>query len=351
MLQKNTTIVLGAGSSKIFGLPLGNELKTQIAAAIYLHFDDFGRTLERGSYAIADAFRAWVKLEDPTGNGNINPYIVAGREIAEALPVCSSIDDYIERHSGHKIYERCAKLGIAHCILDAEKGSPLRPDPHKIATPDITKLSGCWLDELLQAATRGCRADDLPLAFSRMKVINFNYDRCFEQFAHLWLKRVYKIDDAAAFEAVRSILVIHPYGSIGSLPGMGDSSSIPFGCEPSTAELVRIAENIVTYSESSHDNELVNSIKETMSNAKNLVFLGYAFHPQNMNLLSVHAPPTRPFARHAYASAVGISDVRWELIKGRIVNSLATTSDLVFAYKESESCEKLVQEFSDHMIE
>jgi hypothetical protein len=156
MLERQTTLVLGAGSSFVFGLPLGVTLKSQIASAINIHFEDFKIEPRRGSREIAAAFRELAKTDDQL-KGSLNNYLRAGRDIAEALPVCSSIDDYVERHSGNAIYEQCAKLGIAHCILAGERLSKLRQDPTRAFQPDITEFQNSWLSRFLQLVTRGCQ--------------------------------------------------------------------------------------------------------------------------------------------------------------------------------------------------
>ena len=127
MLTDKTVLVLGAGASLAFKFPLGTGLKGILSENLNIRFDDFGSRQESGSYQIVEALRD-ISRDDEHLRGKISPYVVAAQEIAEAMPMCGSIDDYIERHSGHREYDRCAKLGIAEVILEAERASSLRLD-------------------------------------------------------------------------------------------------------------------------------------------------------------------------------------------------------------------------------
>lgn len=348
MLSNETTLILGAGSSLTFGLPLGADLKNQIADAIDIYMSDFGRNLTRGDYEIVKAFRVIAKAGDGDGS-NINRYLSAASEIADALPVCASIDDYIERHAGNSLYEVCAKIGIAHCILNAERKSKLHCDPNRNDPPDLRTLSGSWIDQFLQLTTRGCRADDLPSAFSKLHVINFNYDRCFEYFAFFWLKRVYKLSDNVTQEVLSEINIVHPYGSLGALPCLSNEQTVPFGYSPSATELVQIASRIRTYSESSKDIVRSTAIDKAVQNCRKFVVLGFAFHSQNMDLLTCQ-PTAKAFARHVYASAVGVPEPRWDVIRGRLRRSFGISDNNLFTHKVSESCEDLFYEFGDNIV-
>jgi hypothetical protein len=182
MLGDDVALVLGAGSSFKFGLPLGSTLKEKIAKVVDIYFDDWGNKQERGSRHIVEALRQHAHKN---GHNDINPYIRAGRNIAQALPNCDSIDEYIERHSSDKIGELCAKLGIVQCILEGEKGSKFAKSREGRTVYSIGGLGDSWISSYLRRATHRCAPDNLEEAFTKIKVINFNYDRCFEIFALL----------------------------------------------------------------------------------------------------------------------------------------------------------------------
>lgn len=175
MLRDDVAVVLGAGSSLTFGFPLGSALRNDIAKILAVEFDSFGSNLKAGSQIFLDVLKNYARDQGLT---SVREYVHAAREIAEALPVCLSIDDVVERHSGKPEYTICAKLAIAEAIqrYEAKSGIAFRSG----SAPDISKFDGKWITSLLQGITRGCSASDLPQAFSRLKIVNFNYDRCFE---------------------------------------------------------------------------------------------------------------------------------------------------------------------------
>lgn len=347
MLREHVTLILGAGSSVVFGLPLGVELKNQIAESIYLYYDDFGRSLERGSHEIAEAFRLIAQKDDRL-RGDTNTLIKAARDIADALPMCGSIDDYIERHSGHHEYELCAKLGIAHCILKSERGSALRADPYKSNSPQLSAFEGCWLSEFLQIVTRRSSAKALKEAFSKITVVNFNYDRCFDQFTYFWLIAVYKLSQQEAADILSSIEIIHPYGSIGNIPYI-DRSGVIFGDDPSGTELISIAKNIRTYSESAGERDRSTAIAEALTKTKKIIFLGFAFHEQNMSLLASNVREAQPSPRHIFACTYGLSSARWEISRNRLSSTLNTPQEMLFEHLDVRSCEAIFEQYSDNI--
>ena len=345
MLREHVTLILGAGSSVVFGLPLGVGLKNQIAESIYLHYDDFGRSLERGSHEIAEAFKLIAQKDDRL-RGNTNSLIKAAREIADALPMCGSIDDYIERHTGHQEYEQCAKLGIAHCILKSERNSALRLDPYKGNGVDLSAYQGCWLSEFLQIVTRRSSTETLKEAFSKITVINFNYDRCFDQFTYFWLITVYKLSQQEATDVLSSIEIIHPYGSIGSIAYI-DRSGVIFGDDPSGSELISIAKKIRTYSESAGERDRSTAIAEALTKTKKIIFLGFAFHEQNMSLLASNVKGAQPSPRHIFACTHGLSSARWEISRNRLSSTLSTPQEMLFEHLDARSCEAVFEQYAD----
>lgn len=350
MLSSTLTLILGAGSSYDFGpsrtapFPLGDNLRDKIASVLNIEVDTFGENATRGSREIHSAYKVASRLSEnaEVKTGNL---VGAGQAIAQALPGCESIDDFLERHAGNKNFELSAKLGIAHCILDAERTSPLRQDPHRIAIPSIEPFARHWLSRFLYGITKGCGKSDLGKAFKRLKVINFNYDRCFEWFTRIWLRHVYHIPDDEACEILQSLEIVHPYGSIGVLP-MSGAHGIPLGYAPNSTELFEISKNILTYSESIEDDDRSAKIKLMTSGCDKYVFLGFAFHPQNMRLLDFHVSP-HAVGVSVFASTVKMPIPRWETAQTRIRKCLKQSRSAIQFSVSDQSCEELIEHFGD----
>jgi len=349
MLRHDTTLILGAGASKIFGLPLGEDLRNILSRDLSIQFDDWGGKLEQGSPDIVYALRE-IATNDQSLRGDIGPLVKIANEIADAMPMCSSIDDYIERHSDQGRHELCAKLGIAHAILQAERHSPLWDNPRSDTPLKLSKFGGCWLSLFLQLVTRQATRSSLKDAFSRLRVISFNYDRCFEHFTFHWLQQVYKIDYAEAQNICADLNIIHPYGSLGDIFDIRQNNRTSFGAQPSSSRLIDVAPGIFTYSESKQDKNKAALAKYFLDDCQRIVILGFAFHSQNINYLTT-APRSKGVHRRVFSSTVGISAVKWETMRQRLSICLNTSGESLLTHTDSTSCESLIMEYADQIAE
>lgn len=128
----------------------------------------------------------------------------------------------------------------------------------------------------------------MPQRFASITLVIFNYDRCIEHFLHHALMTYYKLSDFDSANIISNLTVIHPYGTVGSLSWQeGDSSTIKeFGGEIQTQQLIQYAQRIRTFTEGAHS-EPISYLKSKMKSAERLIFLGFAFHRLNMDLLSL----------------------------------------------------------------
>ncbi len=128
--------------------------------------------------------------------------------------------------------------------------------------------------------------DEIESVFDNVSFITFNYDRCIQRFLYVALQKYYGIDSGRAANLISKLEIIHPYGSIGRLPFEGGSSVVPYGARLDEAALIEAAGRIRTFTEQIEDFEFLEAIRQSVSGAETLVFLGFGFHPQNMELLS-----------------------------------------------------------------
>lgn len=347
--MRETAIVLGAGSSKAFNLPLGAELKAIIARDLELKFDDWGRTLKAGSPEIVQALQILVR--SPEGRqGDINPHRTAAVEIADAMPLSASIDEYIERHSGDERKEICAKIAIVKAIIEAERKSTLYYDPMSARGRPLSKASDSWLALMLRDLTRGFGAKNVNEAFVNLTIVNFNYDRCVEHFIYNWLQDVYRLSQQDASVVVQSILIYHPYGRIAPLDWENHQSGMSYGASYSPEALIRMAREIRTYSEVFEQDSGLFQIRERLKFVENVVFLGFGFHQQNMNILAGGEAVIERSLR-CFATKSGISDPRWAIMRERIKSSFSIKEDIFLEdYSFSGHCEPFWNEFSDVIL-
>ena len=213
--------------------------------------------------------------------------------------------------------ELCGKLGIVKAILDAERGSRLANSERHLSRFNLPDLAGTWYVGFFQMLTENVARDDLSEVFENVSIITFNYDRCIERFLVQALSDYYELEEARAQALLSKLTILHPYGQVGLLPWQERSTGIPFGS--SSTDLLSAARQIKTFSEGLDDDDLIISVREEVQAAQTVVFLGFAFHPSNMALLT---PGGECMARRIFATSLGLSDADEEVIQEDIFRML-----------------------------
>lgn len=299
MLKNRTLFVVGAGASNEFGLPLGTKLAEQIAAKLHFKFD-FGNLIE-GEHKFFSALRQNFK-----DTQILNNHLNACARIKSGIRLARSIDNYIDTHKEDAEVALLGKLAIIDCIAKAEKSSSLYFEPHNTnITFDTNRLAKTWIDELVGLMFNGISKSSIASVFDNLSIISFNYDRCIQQAFVLAIHTLYHIDIITCHELVNKLKIIYPYGSLGNLSLTQSAKAIPFGVEIYQPYLFELSKNIRTYSEQIADKELLDEISSEITKAKNIVFLGCAYHSQNIGILKSQ---NAEFDKHVFGTAIGISD-------------------------------------------
>lgn len=153
----------------------------------------------------------------------------------------------------------------------------------------------------------GIDKDHVQEIFKHVSFIIFNYDRCIEYFLTQALRLKYGLSEASAQEIMDTLKIYHPYGAVGSLPTATPVGEVvQFGDykRRHPASLITISEGIKTYTEEIKDSEDIKQIRSSISAAEVIVFLGFAFHPQNMSVLQLDTPTS---ANRVFGTAFGFS--------------------------------------------
>lgn len=302
-----TIFVIGAGASAEANLPVGETLKIQIAQLLDIRFQAFEQ--ESGDRLITAALREIVP--------DINSHLEACRTIRDAMPLSISIDNFLDAHRGNGLIEQCGKIAITRSILDAESKSLMYTNYRELKQGfDLTKLKETWYVKLWQLLSEGCTLDDIRGRLQRVGFIVFNYDRCLEQFLRNAIKHYYKVHDQTAVEILSNCWIYHPYGKVGDLLDPTSGKAISFGCEPDPNQLLKISSHIKTFTEGTDQTscDIIN-VRNLLANADVLVCLGFAYHPQNVEiLLPKKIPLGRPLS--IIGSAYNVSSANGEAIRG-----------------------------------
>jgi hypothetical protein len=315
------TFVIGAGASKEVNLPTGYELKDVIANSLAFKTADFGTHILGGDASIREALFKLAQRQSPS-YGDINDYLQTVRLIQSAMPQAPSIDNFIDSHRSDLRVAECGKLAIAAAILKAERSSLLYIDPSNIYNRlNFSTTSNTWLNSFFQLVTLNAQKEDLPSRFRKVRVISFNYDRCFEHYIHCSLKNYYGLSDNQATELVNELAIFHPYGSLGSLPWQSQNLAIPYGAETTSENLMRVAKNLRTFTEGTDSSSSqIDEIRASIHNASSIVFLGFAYNELNLEVL-FGRPEGFPknYEKKMFGSAYGISESN----KKAIISELA----------------------------
>ena len=341
MFQRNTVLVLGAGASSEAALPVGSELKLTIANMVRFSFKD--DNLVSGDFRLIHAFQQHCRR---LGKGpNLMEYIHAGRRIAEAMPLDSSIDSFIDKQSGDALIELCGKLAIVQAILDAERKSRLFVDNTKSnKTLNHEKLSNTWYYKFAQLLA--CDKDQVKDRFGRVAFIIFNYDRTLEHFLFNAPQIYYGIQQKEAAELMQPLKVSHPYGIVGRLPWQDEKGAAAFG-DNEPEDLSALAGQIKTFGETSREEETA-EMRQVLNQSKIVVFLGFAFHPQNMKIMKPE-PPTS--IDKVFATGHGISKDDCLLIEDEIQRDFIGSKNTATGIKIRHDlrCPDLFTEYWRHL--
>jgi len=319
VLYRKTTFILGAGASCEAGLPNGAELALRVASCLDLRFGH-GCNQVSGSPLIADAL-----YKVAATNFEFDPCHYGCWMIRDAMPLALSIDNFIDSHRGNKEIELCGKLAIAETILEAERNSKLYVDSTKRESLNHSLLEGTWYIRLAQLLTENVSKAEVRSIFQNASFVVFNYDRCLEHFLAHALRTYYDLDLREAQSLVNSASFLHPYGTVGHL-NWQDPRGIPFGAEVDSNELLKITRTLRTFTEHETDRTQHGAIASRIEDAEILVFLGFAFHDQNLKVLKPQNPSR---ARRVFATAFGISPSDKVVIDGSVVALIGVSSGMV----------------------
>jgi len=307
-MNKKTLYIVGAGASHEAKLPTGDKLKNEISRLLDIKFNN-GYNQSSGDRLITEAYRLIVRKLN-LSKEDINPHMKAGWRIRDALHLAISIDNFIDAHKDDEKIELCGKLAIVRSILEAEQRSLMYIDNSNSNNKlNYTSLEKTWYTSFFKLLTENCAKNELKKRFESISFIVFNYDRCIEHFLYNSLQNYYGISLEESAELVNSIEIHHPYGVVGNLPWQ-EGKSVQFGATPSATQLIKLAEQIKTFTEGTNpESSEIIAIRKSTAAAENIVFLGFAYHKQNLILISPNSLSPEKFGTtNYYGTALGISD-------------------------------------------
>ncbi len=348
--ESNKTIyILGAGSGVAMKMPTGDQLKEFIVKQLNFSPDP----LDLSGSRIINKIIA-------SSNSTHEGHFKACERIVEALLQAPSIDEFMNERDDKDI-NYCSKLAIAEVILERERNTTIKNKKLRAGIgsyPVISNLQNIWFHKFWNVLKQGCTVETLPDQLKSVLIINFNYDRCLEQYLFLALKNYYTIDDNKVAEKLGNLKIFHPYGKIGSLPWEkieDDMCPIEFGGQPNNGQLLELAKQIRTFGESESFKGLESIHKDILA-SKKLIFLGFAFHKINMELLfPISKMSGDSFGKNKrkmiIATTKGISMHHADYIKQNFTQRFDGTDGALSSYHivGDLDCEEAFQEYRPYM--
>ncbi|QZD91392.1 hypothetical protein K3162_07345 [Qipengyuania xiapuensis] len=312
LLQKETVFIIGAGASFELKLPLGSALREEIAELVDIRYD-LNRQIS-GDEQIDHHLR---EIAREAGQATIKELLQKCWLMRDALPGSISIDNLIDAHRNDDAFAEIGKMAIAKAILSAERKSKLFFDQRRGENFSLRSVDGTYLIPILQILTENVPREDVASIFSNVSFVVFNYDRCLEFFLPHALMAYYGLPRSEAEAVCDTARIIHPYGRVGEF-GRGQSlSTAGFGSE--SGNIREIAQGIRTFSEGLAEDEAGAEISSAIGQADQIVFLGFAFHPMNMEILR---PRGFSLVTEVYGTTHGLSDAAIRSVESGLLQAL-----------------------------
>jgi hypothetical protein len=310
----STVIVLGAGASSTVGFPTGPELVDNIAR-IYQDTEFLqilkrilwnNRRIIKENYPnlMPNGLLDQIENDPTTFIKSPTPQL---SDWINLLPSADTIDDFIASRPEYSIF---AKLGILVVLSEKEDDNYWRPN-------GFGKINRNWYTKVWNILSYQCKtAKDLFKRINNLSIITFNYDRSLDHYLYRQIVDRYRHTiNELDIDILKAIKIFHIYGSIGDLPSDNSNlyspySPIDFNKKPDIHSPFYINDGEITnyfpreFGEFSkfdryvlqqslkiktYNEEFIAELRtkyiDIIQSASYLYFFGFAFHPQNMDIL------------------------------------------------------------------
>jgi hypothetical protein len=294
MFNRQTLFVLGAGSSAEVGLPVGKGLAESIGSKMDIRFEFGNKQVGSGDMQLYSQMTGQMR-------NNVREFQQAAWLIRDGIGLAQSIDDFLDIHRNNANLNLYGKAAIVKAVLEAERKSKLYfGGTSGIEKFDPNRIADTWFVKFMHMLSRGIPRENVREIFDRVSFIIFNYDRCVEHFLRNALQMLHGIREDEALDIVSDLHIIHPYGVVGQ---------VQFGA--TSANYLELAAGIKTYTEQLGEDEVIHGMANEVRRAECIVFLGFAYHRQNMQILT--PPGGAIYAKPVFGTAFGMSDADVEI--------------------------------------
>jgi hypothetical protein len=293
MESEKVVFILGAGASKTYGYPLGDELRQKILIDYVTFLNDLQRHTKYYNF-VKQSFDF------------ITHFKASGDK---------SIDLFLSKFNKYSVP---GIKSILHNILMAETQSSFLDQLYfKFKNRREDNLIDDWMWYLYSRLTRQLNMINSykKLNFNSIRFITFNYDRSLEHFFFERLKNGfnYEIINGSPEEIMSTIQIEHVYGQVCGLPWQStNNSSLAYGSfNPDQMDLDGYSNNIKLIGQRTSEN--MEDIYDLIKESSKIFFLGFSYDEINLKTLGI--PQILSFNQKIYGTAIGFLKEEIEDIK------------------------------------
>ena len=308
IIDENALLIVGAGVSAPFGVPMGAQMIPRIRQGIHAGreyvYGREGRMSQELLRYIQSTYRGTQQFwEQPhwgvvlarhdtpaisaTDTDSLNRDMSKLRALIDLLDgqTSETIDDFIvENPTYSEILKACIAVEIAKSTY-TYNSSPREIVPDKLASRFLADKEGRprrnWIHLLINLVRQAIRTGQLKDG-QKIRIVSFNYDGILEAV----LADQFQNTERPYPPYTEFFEIIHPHGLCGDL----NQSPIK-----SPTQLFEWAQNICVVNEQNIQNETVKKARATanewIKNASQVYAVGFAFAAPNCDLIGMRKPP------------------------------------------------------------
>ena len=254
MIKDHVALILGAGASRPYGFPLGEQLKHNIIDQLL-----YSRRLEPTDKTLFEILLSFGYDDRQL------------RDFANQLRLSHqpSIDAFLEERSE---FMEVGKDALAANLIVQERIDDL-------LQKDMNNEKRKWYDYFLNLL--GNREE---FRSNNISIITFNYDRSLEYFLYNTLSARFGLKEPEVVDYISSIPIVHVYGQLGK-PHFFDSNGRDYAPHLDKENLVKSAKGIKIIHEFLDISPELDRAQELIGKSRILVFIGFGFHRKNLERL------------------------------------------------------------------
>lgn len=265
-------LVLGAGSSADFGIPIGADVLNAAIARVEgllraLKSDDWPfNPNELATRVFRDSGDLNLKYAfDTNGQFDIDLFFKFHEEIHDTH--CETLDNFA--FENRKFGRACRYLTAAILIEKLYKSENGRFNPIRTNRNVDGGSRRNWIDKFISVARKRIRDGER----TRWSIINFNYDFIFEQ----RLRQKWRVGSPQIGEVDEHFEFVHPHGRFLPAENVRDLSKLA----------LNYADQITYVHETADMSEPLNTAYSRISKAKNIYIMGFACAEENSRLVGL----------------------------------------------------------------